>query len=124
MKAKTVIKALVGLIKPVCGNVYFGRAGVRYPKVVGDLRQLTDDGCRAAFRLVLDIYTDDDDVIAAYAISDDIRAALSQQQGFVEGGVMRIYTEGTRYVVPEKDNDKITHVADSFEVYFYRNKED
>lgn len=124
MRAKTVIKALVELIEPVCKNVYFGRSRVCYPKVVGDLRQLTDDGYAVGFRLVLDIYTDDDDIISAYDIADDIRAVLSQQQGFVEGGCMRIYTEGTRYVVPEKDNDKITHVADSYAVYFYRNKED
>ena len=45
MKTETVIAALVGLIKPACPAVYFqSPSPVQYPKVAGDLRQLTDSG--------------------------------------------------------------------------------
>lgn len=125
MKTDTVIAALVGLIKPACPTVYFQNPSpVQYPKAVGDLRQLTDSGYSAGFRLVLDIWLDTGNPIEAHALADDIRARLTQQKGFADGGFISVYAEGSRYAVPEKDNNKIVHLVESYAVYFYRDKED
>ncbi len=125
MKTETVIAALVGLIKPACPAVYFqSPSPVQYPKAVGDLRQLTDSGYSAVFRLVLDIWLDSGDPIEAHALADNIRARLTDQKGTAEGGFISVYAEGSRYAVPEKDNNKIVHLVESYAVYFYRDKED
>lgn len=125
MAIKNIITALVGLIKPSCGAVYFQNPSpVQFPKIVGDLRQLTDEGYSAGFRLVLDIWLDSGDPVEAHDLADSIRSRLTQQKGFTEGGFICVYPEGSRCAVPEKDNNKIIHLVESYAVYFYRKKED
>lgn len=123
MIEKEVIKALTALIKPACGAVYFGKSPVKYPKICGDLRQLTYDGCVHGLRLVLDFYRDDGDYIAGCDMADNVRALVSRQFGDVCGGHLAIYPDGNRYRTEEKDNDKIVHITDSYAVYFYDEEE-
>ena len=123
MNDTNIIKALTALIKPVCGAVFFGRSAVKFPKIDCDLRQLSQDGCLHGFRLVLDIYTNAGDYPAALDMADRVRAALSLQKGDIGGGFLSVYHGGSRYSVPEKDNEKIIHITDSYEVYFYDREE-
>ena len=123
MTSKNIIKAITALIKPVCGAVFFGRSPVKYPKICCDLRELMNDGCRHGFRLVLDFYSDDGDFPAGHDMADAVRAALTNQHGDIDGGYMMIYLDGSRYATPEKDNEKIVHITDSYAVYFYDREE-
>lgn len=119
MTEKNIIKALTALIKPACGAVYFGKSPVKYPKICCDLRELVLDGNKHGLRLVLDLYTDDGDYPAALDLADKVRGLLSRQFGDVDGGYMVVYADGNRYSTPEKDNEKIVHITDSYAVYFY-----
>lgn len=119
MTSRNIIKAITALIKPVCGAVFFGRSPVKYPKICGDIRELVTDGCKHGFRLVLDYYSDDGDYPAGLDMADNVRGRLAGQHGGIDGGYMVIFSEGGRYLTPENDNEKIVHITDSYEVYFY-----
>ena len=123
MISKNIIKAITALIKPACGAVYFGISPVKYPKICCDLRELTNDGCKHGFRLVLDFYSNDGDYPAGLDMADAVRGLLTSQHGDVDGGYMTVYPDGSRYITPEKDNEKIVHITEGYDVYFYDKEE-
>lgn len=119
-----VIKAVISLIKPVCPSVYFGNSPVKYPKVDCDLRQINALADTNSFRLTLDIWANNGNYAETLNIADNILSALTFQKGKINGGYMTVYEGGNRYSTPEKDNDKIVHLTDVYEIYFYKGQED
>lgn len=113
-----VMKAVKQRLDPVCPSVYFGRSAAVYPKIVGDLRRISDEEEKKRYRLILDFYVEGQP-IEAVRLAEEAREALHKTRTMTENGVIAIWQSGSGYLVPEKDGEKLAHYSDSYEVAYY-----
>ena len=130
-----VIRAIVELITPACTNVFFGKSQVIYPKANGDLRCIEELTYGVRYRLVLDYYAADSKPSTVVTMAEDVRSALNETMcndanGALNetmcndaNGALIVFrkTSGGGFV-EEKDNEKIVHYTDAYEVNFYKNQ--
>lgn len=119
-----IMRCVVGGLSPICKNVFFGKSQVIYPKINGDLRKMGAESYYIPFRLVLDYYAADGDPQTVVAMHEQIRAALFGGQAWTDTGALITFreTSGGGFV-EEKDNEKIVHYMDAYEINYYKNTE-
>lgn len=119
-----VIREIVSAISATGNTVYFGKSPVKYPKIDGSLTQIAGGSCEAKYRLTLDFWGNDGVFIDAINTADVVKAAISYGKVKTASGYLAIYHDGSRYSVPEKDNEKIVHIVDNYAVYYYSGTEE
>lgn len=117
-----VMKAVKEMLEPVCPSMYFGRSAAVYPKIVGDLRQITAEDEKKRYRLILDFYVEGQP-IEAVRLAEKAREALHKTRARSENGVVAIWQSGSGYFVSEKESEKLAHYSDSYEVSYFSGKE-
>ena len=113
-----VIKAVKQRLDPVCPSVYFGRSAAVYPKIVGDLRRISDEEEKKRYRLILDFYVEGQP-IEAVRLAEEAREALHKTITRTGKGVIAIWQSESGNIVSEKDGDKLAHYSDSYEIAYY-----
>lgn len=118
-----IIRAVVELLQPVCENVFFGKSQVIYPKVNCDLRCFGEENYRARYRLSLDYYAANGDPNTVVTMSENVRSALNDTMcEDPNGAVITFRKSSGGGFVEEKDNEKIVHYMDAYEINFYKNQ--
>lgn len=115
-----VIKALKEVLTPVCPSVYFGRSAIVYPKINGDLKQVSDLYGKLRYRLVLDFFVKDEPPTAAVTLAENARKALDFTQIKTDSGYIAVYHDGNAYFSPDNESEKITQYSDSYEISAYK----
>jgi hypothetical protein len=119
MTTNEIIKALKNLISVHCPAVFFGKSKTIYPKVDADLRFTIADGVRDTYILTLDYFDD----TGSYTKLNDLADKVSRDLSFVQGetaGYLAVLRNGNRFQPEIKDNDKIVHVTERFQILHYR----
>ena len=118
-----IIRAIVELITPACTNVFAGKSQVIYPKANIDLRCIEELTYGVRYRLVLDYYAADSKPSTVVTMAEDVRSALNETMCNDANGALIVFrkTSGGGFV-EEKDNEKIVHYTDAYEVNFYKNQ--
>ena len=118
-----VIRAIVELITPACTNVFAGKSQVIYPKANIDLRCIEELTYGVRYRLVLDYYAADSKPTTVVTMAENVRSALNDTMCNDTNGALIVFrkTSGGGFV-EEKDNEKIVHYTDAYEVNFYKNQ--
>jgi hypothetical protein len=119
-----VIRAVVQLTVPACTNVFFGKSQVIYPKANGDLRNIEETPYNIRYRLTMDYYADDGKPATVVTMSENVRAALNETMCNDSNGALITFrkTSGGGFV-EEKENEKIVHYMDAYEIIYYKNQE-
>lgn len=119
-----VIRAVVQLTAAACTNVFFGKSQVIYPKANGDLRNIEETPYNIRYRLTMDYYADDGKPATVVTMSENVRAALNETMCNDSNGALIVFrkTSGGGFV-EEKENEKIVHYMDAYEVIYYKNQE-
>lgn len=118
-----IIRAIVELLQPVCENVFFGKSQIIYPKVNGDLRPFTEDSYHIQYRLTLDYYAADGTPNTVATMSENVRSVLNDTICEDPNGAVITFRKASGGgFVEEKDNEKIVHYMDAYEINFYKNQ--
>ncbi len=116
------MKAVKKRLDPVCPSVYFGRSAAVYPKIVGDLRRVSAEDEKKRYRLILDFYVEGQP-IEAVRLAERSKDVLHKKVAETESGIIAIWQSGSGNLISEKDEEKIAHYSDSYEIAYYSGKE-
>lgn len=120
----SIIRTLTAALKEICPNVFFGKSQVIYPKINADLRLFGETNYLNKYRLVLDYYSSDGTPITVVTMSEQVRAALIDGQTYDgSGALIALHKSSGGGFAEEKDNEKIVHYTDAYEVAYYKNRE-
>jgi hypothetical protein len=121
MMTNEIIAALKAVLAVHCPTVFFGISRPKYPKIDADLREVSiESGFIKKYLLTLDYWNDTGSFTELNDLADEAGVALDYLGGFVKcKGYLTIRRSGNRFPVYEKDNDKIAHITERFEINFY-----
>lgn len=120
----SIIRALTAELKTVCQNVFFGKSQVIYPKINADLQLFEETSYNCRYRLTLDYYADDSSPMTVITMSEDVRAAFFAGMLYDENGALiALHKTGGGGFAEEKDNEKIVHYENAYEVAYYKSQE-
>lgn len=120
-----VKKAVINLLKEVCGNVYSGHSAVIYPKININLKQVENSPHRNRYMLILDFYTKNEGAEGAELLAERTEAAIARTKAVLpDGGYMSIYKADSGGFVEYRESDKISQYLDNYEIIYYKNKEE
>ena len=118
-----IIRAIVELITPACTNVFAGKSQVIYPKANIDLRKIEAQTYGIRYRLVVDYYAADGKPSTVVTMAEGVRTALNETAcNDANGALIHFRETSGGGLVEEKDNEKIVHYTDAYEVNFYKNQ--
>lgn len=120
----SIIKALTAELKTICPNVFFGKSQVIYPKINADLRLMQETSYGVRYRLTLDYYDNTAAPISVVNLSEQVRVALSNGTFYDESGALiALHKTSDGGFIEEKDNEKIVHYFDAYQLAYYKNRD-
>lgn len=120
----SIIRTLTAALKLVCPNVFFGKSQVIYPKINCDLRLFGESSFQNKYRLTLDYFADDSTPMTVIDLSEQVRQALTDGMTYDDSGALiALHKSSGGGFAEEKDNEKIVHYTDAYEVAYFKNRE-